>query len=105
MLVIHGIWTRDALCLWAEDSALPASPPAPAGGRPSRAARPHPFAASPDVLADALGVLGDPPGTLGGSLRDLAGKAAADELSLWLPSAGAGTVGRARADQAGRPGR
>jgi len=83
MLVIHGIWARDALCLWAEDSALPAVPPAPAGGRPSRAARPHPFAAGPDVLADALGVLG-------GGLRDVAGKAAADELTLWLPSAGAG---------------
>ncbi len=83
MLVIHGIWARNALCLWAEDSALPAVPPAPAGGRPSRAARPHPFAADPDVLADALGVLGD-------GLRDLASKATADELTLWLPSAGAG---------------
>jgi len=83
MLVIHGIWARGALCLWAEDSELPASPPAPAGGRPSRAARPHPFAADPDVLADALGDLGD-------GLRDLAGKAAADELTLWLPSPGAG---------------
>jgi superfamily II DNA or RNA helicase len=90
MLVIHGIWARGALCLWAEDSALPASPPAPAGGRPSRAAQPHPFAASPDLLADGIGVLGDSPGTLAGGLRDLAGKAAADELSLWLPSAGAG---------------
>ena len=88
MLVIHGIWTRDALCLWAEDSALPASLPVPAGGRPSRAARPHPFAAGPDVLADALGVLGDAPGNLRGSLRDLAAKAAADEVTLWLPSAG-----------------
>ncbi len=83
MLVIHGIWTRGALCLWAEDSALPAVPPAPPGGRASRAARPHPFAAVPDVVADALAVLGDGP-------RDLAGKAAADELSLWLPSAGPG---------------
>ncbi len=83
MLVIHGIWARDALCLWAEDSTLPAVPPAPAGGRPSRVARPHPFAADPDALAGALGVLGD-------GLRDLAGKAAADELTLWLPSAGPG---------------
>ena len=83
MLVIHGIWARNALCLWAEDSALPAVPPAPAGVRPSRAARPHPFAADPDVLADALRVLGD-------GLRDLASKATADELTLWLPSAGAG---------------
>ena len=83
MLVIHGIWTRGALCLWAEDSALPAVPPAPPGGRASRAALPHPFAAVPDAVADALAVLGSGP-------RDLAGKAAADELSLWLPSAGPG---------------
>ena len=83
MLVIHGIWARDALCLWAEDSALPASLNAPAGGRSSRAPRPHPFAADPGVLGDALGLLGEGP-------RDLASKAAADELSLWLPSAGPG---------------
>ena len=83
MLVIHGIWARDALCLWAEDSALPASLEAPAGGRSSRAPRPHPFAADPGVLGDALGLLGEGP-------RDLASKAAADELSLWLPSAGPG---------------
>jgi hypothetical protein len=83
MLVIHGIWARDALCLWAEDSALPASLDATAGGRPSRAPRPHPFAADPGVLGDALGLLGEGP-------RDLASKAAADELSLWLPSAGPG---------------
>ena len=37
MLVIHGIWARGALCLWAKDSALPASLDAPAGGRSSRA--------------------------------------------------------------------
>jgi superfamily II DNA or RNA helicase len=83
MLVIHGIWARDALCLWAEDSALPASLDAPAGGRSSRAPRPHPFAADPGVLGDALSLLGDGP-------RDLASKAAPDELSLWLPSAGPG---------------
>ena len=61
----------------------PASLDAPAGGRPSRAPRPHPFAADPGVLGDALGLLGEGP-------RDLAGKAAADELTLWLPSAGPG---------------
>ena len=91
MLVIHGIWARDALCLWAEDSALPASVDTPAGGRPSRAPRPHPFAADPGVLGDALGLLGEGP-------RDLAGKAAADELSLWLPSAGPGPAVCPRAD-------
>ena len=26
MRVIHGIWARDALCLWAEDPDLPAAP-------------------------------------------------------------------------------
>ncbi len=83
MLVIHGIWARDALCLWAEDSTLPASLDAPAGGRSSRAPRPHPFAADPGVLGDALGLLGEGP-------RDLVSKAAADELPLWLPSAGPG---------------
>jgi SNF2 family DNA or RNA helicase len=83
MLVIHGIWARDALCLWAEDSALPASLDAPAGGRPSRTPRRHPFAADPGVLGDALGLLGEGP-------RDLASKATVDELSLWLPSAGPG---------------
>ena len=83
MLVIHGIWARDALCLWAEDSALPASLDAPGGGWSPRAPRPHPFAADPGVLGDALGLLGEGP-------RDLASKAAADELSLWLPSAGPG---------------
>ena len=83
MLVIHGIWARDALCLWAEDSALPASLDAPAGGRSSRAPGPHPFAADPGVLGDVLGLLGAGP-------RDLASKAAADELFLWLPSAGPG---------------
>ena len=27
MLVIHGIWARGALCLWAEDARLPARTP------------------------------------------------------------------------------
>ena len=45
MLVIHGIWAYGALQVWAEDSALPAQAP-PRRGRPSRAPRPHPFAAA-----------------------------------------------------------
>jgi SNF2 family DNA or RNA helicase len=104
MLVIHGIWAQDALCLWAEDSTLPASLDAPAGGRSSRAPRPHPFAADPDVLGDALGLLGEGP-------RDLASKAAADELTLWLPSAGPGPgcapelIRPADLDEDGRGGR
>ena len=61
-----------------------AGQPGCSGRRPVfRAPRPHPFAADPGVLGDALGLLGEGP-------RDLASKAAADELSLWLPSAGPG---------------
>ena len=79
MLVIHGIWARDALCLWAEDSDRPVTSAAPPG-RPSRAPRPHPFAADPETIAAALAALGRAPGTA-------ARRAAADELTLWLPSA------------------
>jgi SNF2 family DNA or RNA helicase len=79
MLVIHGIWARDALCLWAEDSARPVTSAAPPG-RPSRAPRPHPFAADPETIAAALAPLGHAPGAA-------ARQAAADELTLWLPSA------------------
>jgi SNF2 family DNA or RNA helicase len=79
MLVIHGIWARDALCLWAEDSSRPATS-AEQSGRPSRAPRPHPFAADPETIAAALAALGGVPGAA-------AQQAAADELTLWLPSA------------------
>ena len=48
MLVVHAIWAYGALQVWAEDSALPAQAP-PRAGRPSRAPRPHPFAAQPDA--------------------------------------------------------
>ena len=62
MLVIHGIWARDALCLWAEDSALQASWRRGPGSH-LQGPRPHPFAADPGVLGDALGLLGEGPGT------------------------------------------
>jgi SNF2 family DNA or RNA helicase len=80
MLVIHGIWANGALCLWAEDSRGPARVPVPAGRRPSRAPRPHPFASDPDTLAELLAGLPEPfPG--------LARKAVEDELTLYLPAA------------------
>ena len=85
MLVIHGTWAYGMLSLWAEDSGRPASagprladPAHP--GRPSRAPRPHPFAADPDVLAEAVAELAGP-------AADLARKAIEDELTLRLPSA------------------
>jgi hypothetical protein len=88
MLVIHGIWARGALCLWAEDARRPArtpelpdgSPAGPRPGRRSRAPRPHPFAAGPETIAGALASLGE-------SAAGAARQAAADELTLWLPSA------------------
>src|ERR1700727_3208721 len=84
MLVIHGIWAYGAAYLWAEDSAL-SQVAAPRSGRPSRAPRPHPFAAACASLADALTDLPGPP-------ADLIPKAADDELTLWLPSKASGPL-------------
>ena len=80
MLVIHGIWARGALCLWAEDARLPARTAESGPARRSRAPRPHPFAADPETIAAALASLSEPAG-------DAARHAAADELTVWLPSA------------------
>jgi superfamily II DNA or RNA helicase len=75
MRVLHGVWAREALCLWAEDPELPAVPrdraPSPA---------PHPFACQAAELADLLAAL---PGAGGEAAR----KAVNDELTLQLPSA------------------
>jgi SNF2 family DNA or RNA helicase len=80
--VIHGVWAYGALQVWAEDSGLPALAP-PRGGRPSRAPRPHPFAAPPGELADALAAAG---------AGELARKAVDDELTLRLPSVADGPL-------------
>jgi len=79
MLVVHGIWAYGAVQLWAEDPSLPALAQR-RPGRPSRAPRPHPFAASAASLADALAALPGP-------APDLAAKAVDDELTLRLPTA------------------
>jgi non-specific serine/threonine protein kinase len=75
MRVIHGIWARGALCLWAEDPELPA---APRDQAPSPAL--HPFACQAGELADLLAAL---PGPAGEAAR----KAVDAELTLQLPSA------------------
>jgi SNF2 family DNA or RNA helicase len=88
MLVVHGIWAYGALQVWAEDSGAPRLAP-PRRGRPSRAPRPHPFAAPPDVLADALAkVLAD----AGAGAGDLARKAYDDEVALRLPATADGPL-------------
>jgi SNF2 family DNA or RNA helicase len=90
MLVVHGIWAYGALQVWAEDSALPAQAP-PRAGRPSRAPRPHPFAAPPDALADLLAdALAARPPCAGPG--DLPRKAVDDELTLRLPSTADGPL-------------
>ena len=86
MLVIHTLWAYGALQVWAEDSTLPAHSP-PRAGRPSRAPRPHPFAAAPDALADALAAA-----LAGSGAGDLPGKAADDEITLRLPSTADGPL-------------
>jgi superfamily II DNA or RNA helicase len=85
MLVVHGIWAYGALQVWAEDSGAPRLAP-PRRGRPSRAPRPHSFAAPPDVLADTLAeALAD--------AGDLARKAFDDEIALRLPATADGPLG------------
>jgi superfamily II DNA or RNA helicase len=100
MRVIHGIWARGALCLWAEDPGPRRQPlrqaaplqrpgqttPLQRGETAQRrrprhpAPLPHPFACEAAVLADLLSALPGPAG-------EAAGKAARDELTLALPSA------------------
>ena len=103
MLVIHATWAYGVLSLWAEDSDGPATAqPRPA--RPSRAPRPHPFAAGPDRLTDAVAELAGP-------WADLARKAIDDELTLRLPSVADGPLASPElvrvpsAEPAAKPGR
>jgi superfamily II DNA or RNA helicase len=62
VLVAHAVWSSDdRLCLWAEDSSLPARAPG-RSGRPAKAPKPrrHPFASSAAALETALDHLGVP---------------------------------------------
>jgi len=60
VIALHAIWSRDSrLCVWGEDSDLPARAPRRRGGRPAQPrARRHPFACALDDLAGALNALG-----------------------------------------------
>ena len=98
MFVVHGIWAYGALCVWTEDSQLPAVLP-PRRGRPSRAPRPHPFARDVATLVDIVAQIAEP-------AADLARKAVEDELVLLLPSMGQGPLASpelARGPAPGRP--
>ncbi|HWG61770.1 MAG TPA: SNF2-related protein [Streptosporangiaceae bacterium] len=71
VLVIHGLWAHDGLCLWAEQSPgdgppgarnSPVGADAPSDVQPGREdGRPHPFAARHDAIADVLAASGDGP--------------------------------------------
>ncbi|MCW2858391.1 MAG: ATP-dependent helicase [Actinoallomurus sp.] len=85
MLVAHAIWHGGALCLWAEDPALPATT------RVRVTPKPHPFAA-----ADFTG----------GSYAALTAGAMRVELTLLLPGSAAGPLPSpelAREPSGGRP--
>jgi len=57
VIALHAVWSRDSrLCLWGEDSSLPAC----VRGRPPLRPGPrrHPFACDTEALVEALGRLG-----------------------------------------------
>ena len=79
VIVLHALWSRDSrLCLWGEESSLPAGARRPPG-RPPAQPRPrqHPFACDPGLLRDLLERLG---------MVSLPGDAVERKLALMLPS-------------------
>ncbi|HEV8652376.1 MAG TPA: DEAD/DEAH box helicase, partial [Actinomycetes bacterium] len=89
MNVLHGVWSASGeLCVWAEDSALPATA-ARRRGRPPRKprARPHPFACPSDRLREVAMVAAATP-----LVEGLVDKAEAGELALLLPSLASGPL-------------
>jgi hypothetical protein len=72
VLVVHAVWHRDQLLVWAEGPA-PAPPSAAAARSPAR----HPYASPTPDLATALGLAADPSDT-----------SAAGQVILRLPSRG-----------------
>jgi superfamily II DNA or RNA helicase len=79
VIALHAVWSRDSqLCVWGEDSDLPARAPRRRGRRPAKPrARTHPFACAVQDLTGALDALGVSLGS---------GKSVDRELSLLLPS-------------------
>jgi superfamily II DNA or RNA helicase len=77
VIVLHALWSRDSsLCVWGEESSLPARARRPPGRPPARPRpRPHPFACDPGLLREVLARLGMT------SLSGVEGK-----VALMLPS-------------------
>lgn len=82
MIALHAVWSLDGeLCLWGEESSLPAR----ARGRPGRppatpALRPHPFACDARSVEGALVRLGAPVATARAVERQLALRLPSSEL-------------------------
>jgi len=102
VIVLHAMWSRDSrLCLWGEESSLPARARRPPG-RPPAQPRPraHPFACDARLLRDALERLG---------VMSLPGDSVERKLALRLPSSELGPQGSPRllrvVDDHGRPDR
>ena len=83
MIVLHTLWSRDSrLCVWGEESSLPASARRPPGRPPTRPRpRAHPFACDTGLLREALERLG---------VLSLPGDAVERKLALMLPSSEVG---------------
>ncbi len=83
MIVLHALWSRDSrLCLWGEESSLPAHARRPPGRQPRRPRVPaHPFACDTGLLREVLERLG---------VMFLPGDAVTRKLALMLPSSEVG---------------
>ena len=101
MIALHAVWAHDSrLCLWGEDSALPAGAPKRRGRPPAKPRpRPHPFACPAERIGECVATL---VGEIASSER---------KLPLLLPSSQEGPqsspqlLRAAAADVAGQPSR
>jgi hypothetical protein len=87
--VLHGVSSASGeLCLWAEDSALPATAARRRGRAPREPrARPHPFSCPSDRLREVVMVVAPTP-----LVEALVDKAEVGELALLLPSLASGPL-------------
>jgi SNF2-related domain/SNF2 Helicase protein/Helicase conserved C-terminal domain len=83
VIVLHALWSSESrLCIWGEESSLPAHPRRQPGRPPARPRpRPHPFACDPGLLRDVLARLG---------MTSLTEGAVEGKLPLMLPSSDLG---------------
>jgi hypothetical protein len=79
VMVLHALWSRDSkLCVWGEESSLPAQVRRQSGRPPVRPRpRPHPFSCDADLLRGVLARLG---------MTNLSVDAVERTLALMLPS-------------------